>query len=87
MSKRQNISEQTEINEPNIRKNLNVQLYNHKRQDVEFFSSADNFQSSNTSDNEYIMSDLSDTTDIDANEYIEYDHLFSGKSKDSKDIY
>ncbi|CAG8810389.1 23686_t:CDS:1, partial [Dentiscutata erythropus] len=97
------------VDEPNIRKDLDVQLYNHKSaylnynestegqdveffeftegQDVEFFSSADDSQSSNTSDNEYIMSDLSDTTDIDANEYIEYDHLFSGKSKDSEDIY
>ncbi|CAG8728210.1 15146_t:CDS:1, partial [Dentiscutata heterogama] len=56
-------------------------------QDIEFFSSTNDSQSSNTSDDEYIIFDLLDTTDIDANEYIEFDHLFSEKLKNSENIY
>ncbi|CAG8649390.1 2571_t:CDS:2 [Cetraspora pellucida] len=39
---------------------------------------------SNTSD---VQSDLSDITDVDFNEYAEYDDLYSGKSKGPEDIY
>ncbi|CAG8722711.1 5237_t:CDS:2 [Cetraspora pellucida] len=39
---------------------------------------------SNTSD---VQSDLLDITDVDFNEYAEYDDLYSGKSKGPEDIY
>ncbi|CAG8845550.1 33610_t:CDS:2, partial [Gigaspora margarita] len=58
-----------------------------KGQNIEFFSSAGNSQDSNTSNNEYVISDLSNTTNINPNKYVESNDLFSGIPKDPEDIY
>ncbi|CAG8592262.1 26300_t:CDS:2 [Dentiscutata erythropus] len=83
------------IDESNIRQNLDVPLFNYKSvnsnynkstegQDVEFFSFEDDSQGSNQFDDESVTSDLSDTTNVDANKYIESNDLFSEKPKDPK---
>ena len=58
-------------------------------QDVEdlFFSYTSDSQSSNVSDEEDATSDLSDMTDVDANECVKYNDLFAGMLTDAGDIY
>ncbi|CAG8710140.1 4298_t:CDS:1 [Cetraspora pellucida] len=56
-----------------------------EKQDVGFFDHSDHSDSqSNTSDEQ---SDLSDITNVDINEYAEYDDLHSEKPKEPEDIY
>ncbi|KAF0530827.1 hypothetical protein F8M41_011993 [Gigaspora margarita] len=79
------------------RQNLEKPLFNYKvtqsynkstkEQNIEFFSYTSDSQSSNISDDENTKSDLSDATNIDDNEYIENNHLLSGKPKNPKDVY
>ncbi|CAG8762502.1 19694_t:CDS:1 [Racocetra persica] len=126
ISRRQNVIEETKINdisekdnlnidEFNKRLNLDISLVNHtnssqshdesiEEQNAKFFNTSDFYSSntfdnkfrvsdsstshsSNISDNESTVSDLSDITNIDINEYAEYNNLISGKPKGPEDIY
>ncbi|CAG8517490.1 19992_t:CDS:2 [Racocetra persica] len=58
-----------------------------KTEDIELFSCTSDSQGSSTTDNESVVSDLSDVTDIDISEYDEYNDLLSGIPKGLEDIY